>query len=124
MKNYFPVNETKCLCGCGENNVSEVFRIKLNKTRITAGVPFVPTSFCRCESHNKAEGGSENSAHISNTKKSIKCKAVDIKATSSRQRYRIIQAAIIVGFNRIGIARDFIHLDDDTSKSEEVVWLY
>jgi hypothetical protein len=28
------------------------------------------------------------------------------------------------GFNRIGIAPTFIHVDNDPSKPEDVIWLY
>ena len=29
-----------------------------------------------------------------------------------------------VGFNRIGIADTFIHVDDDKDKSQQVIWTY
>ena len=124
MKNYFTEEETSCNCGCGENNVSEAFLHKLNRTRIMAKIPFIPTSFCRCKTHNKKEGGEEDSEHISDTESDVRCEAIDIKAKTSREKYLIVSAAMLAGFTRIGIAKTFIHLGNSDSKAQEVVWTY
>lgn len=124
MKNYFKDHETTCKCGCGENNISNKFMEKLNRTRAIAGIPFMPTSFCRCKKHNRAVGGKEDSEHISCKESNVECEAVDIQATNSRARYTVIQSAILCGFNRIGIGKDFIHLGNSSTKAQEVIWLY
>lgn len=124
MQNYFPDYETECNCGCGENNLAPDFKAKINRARAKAGIPFPASSVCRCKTHNKAEGGKDKSSHISDIKEDIKCCAMDITTTSSRSRMKILTALIEEGFNRIGIAKTFIHADDDKSKPPEVCWLY
>ena len=100
-----------------EENMNVDFLAKLDKAREYAGIPFIITSAYRSVEHNAKVGGSPNSSHI-------KGLAVDISVTDSRTRFKVLEALIKVGFNRIGIASNFIHVDDDKDKSGEVVWTY
>ena len=121
-KNYFPDYEIECNCGCGAKNISTSFLNRLNKARVLAVIPFPINSGCRCKIHNKAEGGSDTSSHLATDIKD--CEAVDISITSSRARFKTIQALLSAGFTRIGIAKSFIHVDDDKSKAPSVSWVY
>jgi len=94
-----------------------VFLSKLDNARDIANIPFRITSGYRTASHNKQVGGVPDSAHT-------KGRAVDIAATGGRERYVIINALQQAGFNRIGISNSFIHVDDDPSKPEQVIWTY
>ena len=92
------------------------FLVKLDKAREFAKVPFVINSAYRSPEHKES---------IKNpTSSHIKGLAVDIKATDSRTRYKVLNALMHVGFNRIGIADTFIHVDDDKDKSQKVIWTY
>jgi len=92
------------------------FLVKLDKAREFAKVPFVINSAYRSPEHKES---------IKNpTSSHIKGLAVDIKATDSRTRYKVLNALMHVGFNRIGIADTFIHVDDDKDKSQQVIWTY
>lgn len=104
------------MIGSGEA-MNEDFLQMLDKCRDLAGLPFVINSGFRSKEHNASVGGKANSSHM-------KGLAADIAAPSSHYRYRIIEAAIKVGFNRIGIGKTFIHLDNDKDKPKEVAWLY
>ena len=74
---------------------------------------------------NSAYRSPEHAESIKNpTSSHIKGLAVDIKATDSRTRYKVLNALMHVGFNRIGIADTFIHVDDDKDKSQQVIWTY
>ena len=85
--------------------------------------PFVINSGFRTKEHNQsliARGyeASPDSAHL-------KGLAVDIKITDSSFLYSIIKHALFLKFDRIGIAKTFIHLDLDTTKeAREVIWIY
>lgn len=117
---YFREVEFKCKCGkcfLGFNQMNTFFLAKLYKSREVAGIPFILTSAVRCKSHNQRIGGTMNSAHLTG-------QAVDIQATHPMTRMRIVSALIEAGFNRIGIAKDFIHVDDDESKTKDTLWLY
>ena len=50
--------------------------------------------------------------------------AADIACTNSVLRHKILTSLIKVGFNRIGIADTFIHVDNDPGKPENVIWTY
>ena len=92
------------------------FLVKLDKAREFAKVPFVINSAYRSPEHAES---------IKNpTSSHIKGLAVDIKATDSRTRYKVLNALMHVGFNRIGIADTFINVDDDKDKSQQVIWTY
>ena len=100
-----------------ELNMNEEFLQRLDEAREYAGIPFIINSAWRSEEDNKRVGGKPNSSHL-------KGLAVDIKATSSRQRGLILDALRSVGFSRIGIAKTFIHVDMDFDKDQDVTWLY
>lgn len=100
-----------------DGNMNQEFLAKLDEAREYAGVPFKINSAYRTPEHNKAVGGKPNSSHLRGL-------AVDISVTDSRMRFIVLEALIRVGFNRIGVAKSFIHVDDDKDKSKEVVWVY
>ncbi len=89
----------------------------LDEARDIAGTPFKLNSGYRTKEQNKKAGGVEDSAHLSGL-------AVDIACTNDTARHKIIDALQKVGFNRIGIAKTFVHCDIDKSKSPNVIWLY
>lgn len=115
-KNYFSRKEEACRC-CGCGGLVPDFRDKLNEARELAGIPFILTSAFRCEKHNQEVGGSVTSPHLAGL-------AVDIKCTDAWSRFKILSALLEVGFQRIGIGRNFIHVDDDLTKSRGVIWDY
>lgn len=114
---YFKEDEFTCSCGCGLNKMDKDFLRDLDDARYYAGIPFVINSGYRCKSHNFDVGGSATSSHLTGH-------AVDIKCLTSHNRFQILQALLKIGFNRIGIGPDFIHVDNDRSKSKMVIWLY
>ncbi|WP_245591206.1 D-Ala-D-Ala carboxypeptidase family metallohydrolase [Aquimarina latercula] len=68
---------------------------------------------------NAKVGGVSNSSH-----KIPKCQAADIKAPTTTIRNKIVVAAKLVGFKRIGVGKTFVHLDNDTTKKQYVAWGY
>lgn len=108
---------TKYFKEIDDGNMDKYFLSKLDEAREMAGIPFHINSAYRTKEHNAKIGGSPNSSHL-------KGLAVDISATDSRTRYTILDALLSVGFNRIGIADTFIHVDLDKDKSQNVIWTY
>lgn len=98
-------------------NMDDTFLSMLDDARNIAGIPFNINSGYRTRSHNKKVKGSSDSSHL-------KGLAVDISCTDSRSRFIILDALKSVGFNRIGIAKTFIHVDLDFDKSQRVIWTY
>ena len=107
MSKYFKSNE---------KNMDVNFLAKLDQAREHAGIPFIINSAYRSPKHPLS---------IKNrTSSHIKGLAVDISVTDSRHRFLILDALIAVGFTRIGIANNFIHVDLDIDKSQNVIWTY
>tara|TARA_R100000353_G_scaffold118242_1_gene84267 strand:- start:373 stop:741 length:369 start_codon:yes stop_codon:yes gene_type:complete len=84
--------------------------------------PIKITSGFRTQEYNedlKARGykASPNSSHL-------KGLAVDIHCNNSKDRFELVDILLDVGFNRIGIANTFIHVDIDQDKPSHLIWTY
>ena len=97
--------------------MDETFVRMLEMMRISLGEPMVINSGYRCEKHNKKVGGAPNSAHLRGL-------AVDIKIPNNEYRYRLLKIAILFDIPRIGIGKDFVHLDIDRSLPHPRIWVY
>lgn len=118
MYRYFTEKEfNACTPSCSICEMDGDFMEMLDKLRDIAGIPIVINCAYRSKEWDLKKGRSGNSAHT-------KGKAVDIRCIDSSNRYKILQAAIQLGFRRIGIADTFIHLDMDESLPQGVIWLY
>lgn len=119
MSRYFKYETDKmlaCPC-CGVKGMSEMFLNKLDAAREFADVPFSISSGYRCVEHNKTVGGKSNSAHIRGL-------AVDIRCSDSLNRGLILDALYNIGFDRVGVNKDFIHVDTDETLPAPRTWLY
>ena len=117
---HFSSSEFECKCGCGLNKVSQTFLWKLNQGRDLTGFPWVVVSGCRCDLHNKNEGGKVDSDHLLRPA----CEGVDILATNAWVRDRIIEVSYEIGIRRRGIGKTFVHLGDRLTNPQKVLWLY
>lgn len=122
LTNNFTRKEIECKCGCGISNISDVFMQKLQRVREIVDSPIKIISGCRCSIHNKNVGGADASDHVAT--KTMEGHGVDIVCVNSGKRFLLVNAAIQAGFNRIGIAKSFIHLGDRESNTKNVIWAY
>ena len=116
---YFNIEEFSCPT---LPNSDSNFLQKLDLAREIAGISFKINSGYRTKEHNNAiykKLGKEpiKSSHLVG-------KAADIAYTNSRERWIIITALQDAGFNRLGIAKGFVHVDSDETKSPNVIWTY
>jgi uncharacterized protein YcbK (DUF882 family) len=102
--------------GSGQLMDSKLLKM-LDKARDIYGKPIHITSGYRTEAHNRNVGGVSGSSHL-------KGLAADMACIASSDRYKLLCALIEVGFNRIGVAKSFIHVDVDKNKSKNVIWTY
>ena len=117
VSEYFTPKEFACPC-CGVSLMDDNFVNKLSFARSRSSCPFIICSGFRCQLHNDSLLNSvPDSSHLSGL-------AVDIKATNSIWRFQILSSLFSIGFNRIGIGTNFIHVDLDLSKPSHVVWGY
>lgn len=119
---HFDLTEAACRCGCGFGSRKEdvspelVDRLELIRADL-GGKPLVVESWCRCQAHNLAVGGVDNSAHERGT-------AVDLRILGGLLRFRVVLAAQRRGIKGIGIGEQFIHLDVDTVLTRPSLWGY
>ena len=97
--------------------MDETFVRMLEMIRISLGEPMVISSGYRCEKRNAKVGGAPNSAHLRGL-------AVDIKIPNNEYRYRLLKIAMLFDIPRIGIGKDFVHLDIDRSLPHPRIWVY
>lgn len=102
---------------CSVSDMDEDFLDKLLLAQKCAGLKFRINSAFRSVQYEKSKGRSGKSSHCLG-------KAVDISCSDSKRRYIILTALLLTGFNRIGIGKTFIHVDDDLSKSHPVIFHY
>lgn len=120
-------DEFACNCGCGENRIDLNFVKRLQAARTVVGSPFVISSGCRCQKQNKLVGGVDDSTHVPNFMPDKLSCASDILARSSREKFLIVIALLKVGFSRIGVMENAIHVDSGDIigvKSEDVIFDY
>ena len=120
--------EVACKCGhCkGTAKISPDLMRRLQEMRDLLRGPLRITSGVRCRKHPESRKR-PTSSHVPNDLGDGEGKvghAVDIAAVGSRRRFRLLSAAVAVGFNRVGIGKSFIHLDNDSGKAQGVAWDY
>tara|TARA_R110000751_G_scaffold90246_1_gene177248 strand:- start:7489 stop:7893 length:405 start_codon:yes stop_codon:yes gene_type:complete len=104
--------------GSGDN-MCPVFMQKLDAARGRAKIPFRINSGYRTPKHNSEVGGVKHSSHMN-----IPCEAADIHIKDSTSRFLIIVSLMAQGFTRFGIGKNFIHVDGDIKKSQNLIWHY
>ena len=121
VSEHFTEEEVCCNCGCGKCEVNYELLYTLELARTTLNIPFVITSWNRCEEHNKRIGGSPSSSHLTS-------KAVDIYFNNDKEKYLMFAFLCWAGFKRIGVSDkdQFIHVDVDSGrgKPSPAVWTY
>ena len=115
---YFTYSEFDCpsLKGSGENVSDELINM-LDIVRKKYGKSITINSGYRTAERNKLVGGKPESSHL-------KGLAADLKCDNSTDRFKLYDILREVGFNRIGVAKTFIHVDIDKDKSPKVFWVY
>ena len=115
---YFKESEFRaCKPSCSLQNMDQDFMTMLDALRAQAGIPLVLNSAYRSKEYEKNKGRSGNSAHT-------RGKAADIRCNASGNRYKIVKAALELGFKRIGVGKNYVHVDTDKSLTQEVIWHY
>lgn len=114
----FSPSEFRCK-HTGLDGMQKEFMDKLQHARRLAGFGFIINSGYRHPTHPvEAVKGHSRGEHTRGL-------CADIRVSDSHQRFKLIQAAIGVGFNRIGIAEGFVHVGlGGDGLSPEVAWLY
>jgi len=111
---YFKLSDFDCQ-ETGNNEMSEEFLEKLDELRHKCGFPFIITSGYRDKTHSIEARKAKAGTHARGI-------ASDIRINNGNEAYDIIKNAQSMGFNGIGVAKSFIHVD--IRKGMPVVWSY
>jgi uncharacterized protein YcbK (DUF882 family) len=111
---YFSVSEFACT-HTGKNFIEQDLVFKLDELRGLCGFPFVITSGYRDATHPEEARKTKPGMHAQGI-------AADIKVSNGTQRALIVKHALELGFNGIGVAKTFVHVD--TRPSTLVMWTY
>ena len=110
------------LKGSGENMKDEFMKL-LQESRTISETPFRITSGFRTQAYHDDLGrrgyktSKGRSAHQDGY-------AADISCKDSKKRWLIVNSLLLAGFNRIGIASTFIHVDNSPKKTSNCIWTY
>lgn len=114
---YFKESEfARCSPSCKMSDCDEEALKRLDAMRDYCAMPIKLNCAYRSPEYDKARNRTGDSAHC-------KGKAFDIAVKNGNDRFKYIEAALACGFNRIGVAGHFLHIDCDYSKPVSV-WLY
>ena len=103
---------------CNGSNETKMELVSLlDFVRSIVGFPIIVESGFRCDKRNKEAGGGEDSEHK-------KGAGADVRCNTSQDRYMLVKTALSVGFNRIGIGKNFIHLGISKTRPQNVIWRY
>ena len=105
---HFSFDELACRC-CGFVHFEAEALARLEALRVALGVPFSPSSACRCPIHNARVGGAALSQHRADELRPAT--AIDIPLVAPKAR--LIEIARGVGFRGLGVSyRTFLHVDN------------
>lgn len=121
---WFTREEFACKCGCGTNEISDVFVTKLDALREELGFPLPVNSGYRCPDHNDAVSSTGRAGpHTTG-------QAVDLRVDRKRA-FQVVTRASFYGFTGMGLKQKgngrFIHLDtlpNADGQPRPTVWTY
>lgn len=118
MYKYFnDLDFQKAVPSCTLQDINPASLKRLDSAREIAGIPFVVNSAYRSSEYEVSKGRTGKGAHTEG-------RAFDIACRDSRSRWLVVSSALAVGFTRIGIGKNFVHLDDSPCLTPNVIWLY
>lgn len=112
---YFSESEFNLLTpSCSLDDMDDNFMRKLDELRQCVGFPLTLTCAFRSVEFDKSKGRSGNSYHCAG-------RAVDIYCSNSDKRLHLVLMAHRVGLCGIGVAHNFVHVDD---RDLPALWTY
>ena len=112
LTDHFSKKEFDCKCGCNTGPINMVLVEKLESARLEFGRGMRINSGIRCLHHNRKIGSRDTSSHI-------KCVAADVGCTNMEDRHKLL-SIFLKYFQRVGVHKEFIHVDVDPDKPSGV----
>ena len=108
---------SSCVPKCTQEELNPILVEKLRYFLCFLRFEPTITSAYRSPGYERSKGRKGDSSHCNGL-------AVDISAIDSHIRYKIVSAALQAGFPRIGIGKNFVHLDIDETKAHPIIFHY
>ena len=112
---YFKKEEFRCPC-CNQNRISENLIDRLDFSRSISGLQMRVSSGYRCKQHNRKVRGKSKSSHLYGLGADIVCPSGSLKAT-------MVASFFESGIKRIGIYKNFIHVDISENLPSPMLWV-
>jgi uncharacterized protein YcbK (DUF882 family) len=116
ISEHFSFSEFRCGCGCNRQDIKIELVDKLQMVRTMYDKPMRITSGFRCRKFNGNIGAKDTSSHVDG-------EAADIHCDNSSDRDLLV-GLLRSQFTRMGIDRNFIHVDISKKKDSPVLWVY
>ena len=122
LSTHFSKREFECSCGiCAEQQISLELVDRLEKVRLTVGLPLIITSAYRCarkQTQLRSQGLETSSGKSSHEEG----QAADVVCSDMKK----LELACLSLFDNVGIASSFIHVDVRARKSDgsKRIWTY
>ncbi len=119
---HFKPRDFTCKCDgfCDHADVISLDLVaKLDRIRDLIGMPVTIISGTRCQRYNRKVNGVPGSPHVARDGQSH---AVHVRCPNASFRFAFLASALPM-FKRIGVGKDFIHVDDDPELPANVIWL-
>lgn len=117
MKYFSEVEFNRCVPSCSMRDMDNDFLLLLDRVRESCGIPLILNCAYRSKEWDISKGRNGNSSHC-------RGKAVDIRCSNSATAFKIVKAAMDNGISRIGIGNGYVHIDNDESLPQNVIWNY
>lgn len=108
-----------CVPACDVSQIHSELADKLRSMQELLGWNMQFTSGFRPKSWELSRGRSGSSSHSKTPGL-----AVDVSTRDSHTRYKVVIAAGAVGIPRIGVGKNFVHLDIDETKPHPIMFHY
>lgn len=117
LRSLMLLDLSHCVPSCEFSDLNSVFVEKLLFAQRYAGFQFTINSAYRSQGYEREKGRKGDSSH---------CKglAVDISTCDSHTRYKVVMACAMAGIPRIGIGKNFVHVDIDETKAHPIIFHY
>ena len=112
---YFNLSDFNCQ-ETGENEMDIDFIRDLDELRESCGFPFIITSGYRSKAHSLERKKAAPGQHTHGI-------AADVKVNNGYERMLVVKKAIEHGFNGVGVAKSFVHVDR-REMTPPVMWVY
>ena len=112
LTEHFSKKEFDCRCGCDTGPINMILVQKLDQARIEYARPIRINSGIRCLQHKRSLGRRDTSSHI-------KCLAADVGCIGMEERHKML-SIFLKYFLRVGVHKEFIHVDVDPDKPKGV----